>query len=95
MKIFVCVYRSDIKAMMTQRGILLEHLEVLDRSRRGYLSNITKLCHQLDENLGDFGNVARYEPYKLALIPRGSSIVFVLRNTLIYSIPAVKGIKES
>lgn len=95
MKIFVRVNRSDIKAMMTQRGILLERLEVLDRSRRGYLSNITKLCHQLDENHGDFGNVARYKPYKLALIPHGSSIVFVLRNTLIYSIPAVKGIKES
>ena len=38
---------------------------------------------------------SRYELYKLVLIPRGSSIVFVLRNTVIYSIPAVKGIKES
>ena len=33
--------------------------------------------------------------YELALILRGSSIVFELRNTVIYSIPAVKGIKES
>ena len=38
---------------------------------------------------------SRYKPYKLALIQCGSSIVFVLSNTLIYSIPAVKGIKES
>ena len=52
---------------MTQRGILLERLEVLDRSRRGYLSNITKLCHQLDENLGDFSNVVKIRTVQTSL----------------------------
>ena len=28
-------------------------------SKWGYLSNITKLCHQLDENLGEFGHVVK------------------------------------
>ena len=52
---------------MTQRGIVLERLEVLDRSRRGYLSNITKLCHQLDENLGDFSNVVKIRTVQTSL----------------------------
>ena len=52
---------------MTQRGILLKRLEVLDRSRRGYLSNITKLCHQLDENLGDFNNVVKIRTVQTSL----------------------------
>ena len=44
---------------MTQRGILLERLGELDRSRRGHLSNITKLCNQLDESLKDFSQVVK------------------------------------
>ena len=52
---------------MTQRGILLERLEVLDRSRGRYLSNITKLCHQLDKNLGDFSNVVKIRTLQTSL----------------------------
>ena len=44
---------------MTQRGILLERLEALDRSRRGHLSNSAKLCSQLDKSLENFSSVVK------------------------------------
>ena len=44
---------------MTEEGILCEALESLERSRRGYLSNITKVCNELDESLKDFSNVVK------------------------------------
>ena len=43
--------------VMSQRGILYERLESLDRSHQGHLSTITKLCNALDESVKDFGNV--------------------------------------
>ena len=36
---------------MSQRGILYERLESLDRSRRGHLSTITKVCNALEESV--------------------------------------------
>ncbi|KAJ7391260.1 hypothetical protein OS493_019391 [Desmophyllum pertusum] len=45
--------------MSTQQGILNERLESLDRSRRGHLSSITRLCNELDESLKDFSNVVK------------------------------------
>ena len=44
---------------MTQEGILYERLEKLERSRKGYLSTITRLCNEIDENLNDFSNVVK------------------------------------
>ena len=44
---------------MTQEGILYERLEKLERSRRGHLSTITRLCNEIDENLNDFSNVVK------------------------------------
>jgi len=44
---------------MSQRGIHYERSESLDRSRRGHLSNITKVCNALDESVKDFGNVVK------------------------------------
>ena len=38
---------------------LCQRLESLDRSRRGHLSNITKVCNALDESVKDFGNVVK------------------------------------
>ena len=45
--------------VMSQRGILYERLDLLDRSCRGHLSNITKVCYVLDESVKDFGNVVK------------------------------------
>ena len=45
--------------VMSQSGILYERLKSLDRSRRGHLSNITKVCNALDESVKDFGNVVK------------------------------------
>jgi len=45
--------------VMSQRGILYERLESLDRSRRGHLSNITKVCNALHESVKDFENVVK------------------------------------
>ena len=45
--------------VMSQRRILYERLESLDRSRRGHLSTITKVCNVLDESVKDFGNVVK------------------------------------
>lgn len=42
---------------MSQHGILYERLESLDRSRRGHLPSITRVCNALDEDLKDFSNV--------------------------------------
>ena len=44
---------------MSQSGILYERLESLERSRRGHLSTITKVCNALDETVKDFGNVVK------------------------------------
>ena len=44
---------------MSQSGILYERLEWLERSRRGHLSTITKVCNALDETVKDFGNVVK------------------------------------
>jgi len=52
---------------MSQRGILYERLESLDRSRRGHLSNITKVCNALDESVQDFGNVVKVQTQQTQL----------------------------
>lgn len=44
---------------MSQAGILYERFESLERSRRGYLSSITRVCNTLDESLKDFCNVVK------------------------------------
>ena len=44
---------------MPQRGILYERLESLNRSRRGHLSTITKVCNALDESVKDFEHVVK------------------------------------
>ena len=44
---------------MSQSGILYERLESLDRSLRGCLSTISKVCNALDETVKDFGNVVK------------------------------------
>ena len=48
-----------ICSVMSQSGILYERLESLERSRRGHLSTITKVCNALDETVNDFGNVVK------------------------------------
>ena len=45
--------------VMSQSGILYERLESLDRSLRGCLSTISKVCNALDETVKDFGNVVK------------------------------------
>ena len=45
--------------VMSQSGILYERLDSLERSRRGHLSTITKVCNALDETVKDFGNVVK------------------------------------
>ena len=45
--------------VMSQSGIFYERLESLERSRRGHLSTITKVCNALDETVKDFGNVVK------------------------------------
>ena len=45
--------------VMSQSGILYERLESLERSRRGHLSTITKVCNALNETVKDFGNVVK------------------------------------
>ena len=52
---------------MSQRGILYERLESLDRSRRGHLSTITKVCNALDESVKDFGNVVKVRTQQIQL----------------------------
>ena len=44
---------------MSQSGILYERLESLERSRRGHLASITRVCNKLDESLKDFSNVVK------------------------------------
>ena len=53
--------------VMSQRGILYERLESLDRSRRGHLSTITKVCNALDESVKDFGNVVKVRTQQIQL----------------------------
>jgi len=50
--------------VVSQRGILYERLESLDRSRRGHLSNITKVCNALDESVEDFGNAVKVRTHQ-------------------------------
>ena len=50
----------SIRVMM-QQGILYKRLEVLDRSHRGYLLLIMRLCNELDESLQDFSNVLKIQ----------------------------------
>ena len=45
--------------VMSQSGILYERLESLDRSLRGHLSTITKVCNALDETVKDFGTIVK------------------------------------
>ena len=56
---------------MTEEGILYKTFESLESSRRGYLSNITRLCNELDESLKDFSNVVKVKTQQTRL-NRGS-----------------------
>ena len=76
---------------MSQRGILYERLESLDRSRRGHLSTITKVCNALDERILE--TLLRYEHNKYNLIPHGSSIVHAVINMMICLTLPVKNIR--
>ena len=52
---------------MTQQGILYERLEALDRSRRGHLSVISRVCSELDECLKDFSNLVKVRSRQIQL----------------------------
>ena len=73
---------------MSESGILYERLELLERSRRGHLASITRVCNELDESLKDFSNVVKVRTLQTQL-----NTAHVVINMLICLIPPVRNIK--
>ena len=48
-------------------GVLLAKIEDIDKSKRGYVSALTRLCNELHEHLIDFVNVVKVKDLQVKL----------------------------